>query len=343
VGTTRSGISRANVYQYPQWAFGPPPGYTEQPPMNEGGAEKLYTTLVKTPIVNLGVAVIERTSNSLIEPFFLGSPDQNDVQGYAGTPVNVNAYMFDFHADLGVAGASLPRQQRFWVAVDSGADPFTGKQLPGRYLLKMWKNDVKPPVVVPITKRVSAGRPLLAARVLDRQSGIDPFSLVIGYGRVLVGAAAFDPIAGLALFPLPIQAPRIKPGKTKAVMQASDNQEAKNVASIGNNPLPNTSFRSFRITAVNGPAVSWLIPTAGACVKGIVRLGVTATSTAAVRSVRFFDGSKLIKKVTRGPGSLYVADWRTRKVQTGRHTLRATALDRRGRTFSAARSLRVCR
>jgi subtilisin family serine protease len=342
-GTTRSGVSRANVYQYPQWAFGPPPGYTEQPPMNEGGAEKLYTTLVKTPIVNLGVAVIERTSNSLIHPFFLGSPDQNDVQGYAGTPVNVNNYMFDFHADLGVAGASFPRQQRFWIAVDSGADPFTGQQFPGGYLLKMWKNDVTPPTVVPITTRVSAGRPLIAARVLDSQSGIDPFSLVVAYNRVLVGAAAFDPISGLALFPLPAQAPVIKPGKTKAAMQAADNQEAKNVASIGNNPLPNTTFRTFTITGVNGPAVSWLIPTAGSCVKGVVRLGVTASSTASVRSVSFFDGTKLIKKVTRGPGSLYVADWGTGKVQTGRHVLRATALDGKGRTFTAARSLRVCR
>ena len=342
-GTTNSGPNRASVYRYPEWAFGPPSGYTEQPPMNEGGAEKLYTTLVKTPIVNLGVAVIERSANSLIDPFFLGSPDQNDVQGYAGTPVNVNGYMFDFHADLGVAGAGFPRQQRFWVAVDSGSDQFSGEQLPGAYLLKMWKNDVTPPALAPITTRVSSGRPLIAARVLDRQSGIDPFSLVIAYNRVLVGAAAFDPISGLALFPLPAAAPIIKPGKTAAVMEASDNQEAKNVASIGNNPMPNTTFRSFRITAVTGPAVSWLIPTAGACVKGVVRLGVTATSTAAVSAVRFYDGHSLIKKVKKGPGSLYVADWGTVKEQKGRHVLRATALDRQGRSFTAARAVRVCR
>jgi hypothetical protein len=311
--------------------------------MNEGGGEKLYTTLVKTPIVNLGVAVIERSANSIIDPFFLGSPDQNDVQGYAGTPVNVNGYMFDYHADLGVAGAAFPRQQRFWVAVDSGSDEFTGRQFPGDYLLKMWRNDVTPPAVRPITTRVSAGRPLIAARVLDRQSGIDPFSLVIAYNRVLVGAAAYDPASGLALFPLPAQAPVIKPGKTNAVMEVSDNQEAKNIASIGNNPMPNTTFRSFAIRAVRGPAVSWLVPPAGVCVKKVVRLGVSATSSAKVSAVRFYDGEKLIKKVTKGPGSLYVADWRTTKVKTGRHTLRATAVDRQGRSFSASRRLRVCR
>ena len=125
--------------------------------MDEAGGEKLYTTLVKTPIVNLGVAVIERSANAIIDPFFLGSPDQNDVQGYAGTPVNVNGYMFDYHVDLGVAGAAFPRQQRFWVAVDSGSDQFTGQQFPGDYLLKLWKNDVTPPAVLPITTRVSAG------------------------------------------------------------------------------------------------------------------------------------------------------------------------------------------
>ena len=37
VGTTKSGPSRANIYRYPEWAFGPPPGYTAQPPMDEAG------------------------------------------------------------------------------------------------------------------------------------------------------------------------------------------------------------------------------------------------------------------------------------------------------------------
>ena len=39
-GTTKSGPNRASVYRYPEWAFGPPSGYTEQPPMNEGGARE---------------------------------------------------------------------------------------------------------------------------------------------------------------------------------------------------------------------------------------------------------------------------------------------------------------
>jgi hypothetical protein len=251
--------------------------------------------------------------------------------------------MFDYHVDLGVAGVVFPRQQRFWIVVDSGSDPFSGEQLPGRYLLKMWRNDVTPPRVRLITSRVSVGHPLLAARVLDSQSGVDPLSLVIGYQNVLVGAAAYDPVSGLTLFPIPAQAPRVKAGKNVGVVEASDNQEAKNIATVGSNILPNTTFRGASITGVNGPAVSWLVPAAGNCAKGVVRLGVAASSTVTLRSVRFFDGKKLIKKVTRGPAGLYVADWRTARAGTGRHTLRATALDRKGRSFNAARSLRVCR
>ena len=133
-------------------------------------------------------------------------------------------------------------------------------------------NDVTPPALAPITTRVSAGRPLIAARVLDRQSGIDPFSLVIAYNRVLVGAAAFDPLSGLALFPLPAARAVIKPGKTEAAMEASDNQEAKNVASIGNEPHAEHDDPRPRSRPSTGPAVTWLAPNAGACVKGVVRL-----------------------------------------------------------------------
>ena len=62
----------------------------------------------------------------------LGSHDENDVQGYAGTPVNVNGLTFDYRADIGAAGAAFPRRSAYYVAVDSGRDVFTGKSLPGQ-------------------------------------------------------------------------------------------------------------------------------------------------------------------------------------------------------------------
>ena len=312
--------------------------------MNEGGAETLYATLVKKPLVNLGVAVVAESANSIVDPWFLGSPDQNDVQGYAGTPANVNPVMYDFHFDIGVAGAVFPRLQRFYVAVDSGSDPYTGQQHPGRYLLKMWRNDVTPPSIRFLTTRVTSGRPLLVARVLDPQSGVDPFSLVIGYRRVLVGAASFDPISGLALFPLPREAPSLKAGPTRAIVSASDNQEAKNVSTVGRNPLPNTRFRAITIRGVRGPALSWLEPGRRECVQPpSVRLAVVATSTTRILSVHFYDGKKSIAKVRRGPGGVYITDWGVKASDLGKHTLRATATDRKHRRYTARQSIRVCR
>ena len=79
--------------------------------MNESGAEKLYVTSVNKPIVNLGVAVEASSSGSLIDPWFLGSPDERDVQGDSGTPVNVNNYMFDYSVDIGAAGSTFPKSK----------------------------------------------------------------------------------------------------------------------------------------------------------------------------------------------------------------------------------------
>ena len=166
VADTLNGPNRVDEYCCPSEPFGPPPDYFGKP-MNELGAEKLYVTSVNKPLVNLGVAVMESSRGALIDPWFLGSPDERDVQGGSGTPVNVNNYMFDFQADIGAAGATFPRQQHFYVAVDSRTDPFSGRPLLGRYLLRSWQNDLKPPKIRLLTARVGAGRPTIVARVTD--------------------------------------------------------------------------------------------------------------------------------------------------------------------------------
>ena len=64
-------------------------------------------------------------------------------------------------------------------------------------MLRAWVDDVQPPLLGLLTSRVSAGRPTLAlARRSTAGAGVDPLSLVIGYGRALVGAAAYDPATG---------------------------------------------------------------------------------------------------------------------------------------------------
>jgi hypothetical protein len=343
-GDTRVGPNRVSLYCCPSEPFGPPPDYVGQP-MDESGAEKLYVGTVEKPLVNVGVSVFGSSNGSLIDPWFLGSKDEGDVQGYAGTPVNQNDLMFDFGIDYGAAGAELPRQQQFYVAVDSGSDPFTQQPLPGAYILRYWQNDLKPPTIQFLTTRVGVGRPTLIARVLDDKSGVDPLSLVIGYRHVLVGAALYDPFTGLAAFPLPSEAARIPAGKTRATLVASDFQEGKNISSTGTNLMPNTRFKRVTIQGMRGPAVTWLQPTEDDCVRQRTTLGlaVEASSNAPIVSVRFYVDGKQVRVLRRGAAGLFVTTWPVGGTKRGNHLLRALATDKHGKRRSATRGIRVCK
>jgi subtilisin family serine protease len=345
-GTTATGASKVDAYRYPTWAFGPPSDYGNEAGMDEDGAERLYSIDIDKPVANFGVSMLATEGGSLIDPWVLGSRDENDVQGAAGLPVNVNGYTFGYGADIGAAGAALPLPGKYYVSVDSGRDPFTHARLAGRYVMRSWVNDVDPPLILPVSTRVSAGRPIIVARTIDGlftpESGVDPLELVIGYQGVLVGAAAYDPISGLALFPLPSQAPALKAGKRVILMLSSDYQEAKNTASLSENVLPNTSVAALRLNVVKGPAVTWLFPEVRECVAKRAPLVVTASSTAKVRSVRWFvDGHRIA--VTRGgQASVYGTTWNRAGAKKGTHRLRSVVVDAMGRTAAARRTVRVC-
>jgi hypothetical protein len=254
----------------------------------------------------------------------------------------VNSLTFEFQFDNGVAAVDFPREGRYFVSVDSRADPYTDQPLRGPYLLHSWQNDVTPPRFRFLTKVVSAGRPMLAAIATDRRAGVDPLSLVIGYKQTLLLAALYDPGSGLVLWPLG-GAPKIGVGRTPLLAVASDYQESKNIDQAGADVLPNTAFRLLRLRAVAGPTVTWLLPKSRACAGKTEGLFVAAGSSRGVRSVRFFDGRRRIGKVKRGIEGLYLTPWRTGKAARGKHVLRAVVTDRRGATASARRVVRVCR
>jgi hypothetical protein len=341
-GDTITGENRVSTYCCPAAPFGPPPDYVG-PSMEQPGAETLYVTSIQKPVVNLGVSVQSSSAGSEIDPWFLGSPNERDVQGYAGTPVNVNALMFDYQVDVGAAGASFPKVQRFYVSVDSNADAFSHRAFPGRYVLRSWVNDVRPPRIRLVTKRVASGRPTIVARVLDSGSGVDPISLVLAYRGVLVGAVRYDADSGIAIFPLPVSAAKIPRGPTRAVITASDFQEAKNVNTVGDDILPNTAFRPVTITGVAGPALTWVTPAANECVARTAPLVVVASSTRRIRSVRFLVDGKQIDVDRRGTAGVYSASWPTRLVAAGRHDLTAIAVEAGGRALSSSLVARVCR
>jgi len=340
LGETVNGPNRVSAYCCPAAPFGPPPDYVG-PTMNETGTETLYVTSINQPVANIGVAV--EAATGLVHPWFLGSPNERDVQGYAGTPVSVNELTYDFGVDIGAAGASFPKVQRFYVSVDSGSDDFTHRSLPGAYVLRSWVNDMRPPKIKVLTKRVAAGRPTIVARVVDKGAGVDPLSLVIAYRGALVGAALYDPVSGTAIFPLPTQAPRIRAGRNPAVLSGSDFQEAKNVNSVGNDIQPNTAFRPVRIMGVSGPALTWVTPAENACVGKTAGLLVVASSTKRITSVRFLVDGKQIDIDRKGGSDLFAGSWKTQRAPAGRHALRAIATDAAGRTLASTRHVRVCR
>jgi subtilisin family serine protease len=335
-GDTSKGTSRVSTYRFPVAPFGFAP---DESPMNEDGSEQAYSLDVKKPVANAGVSVL--LQNAAVDPFFLGSLDESSVQGYTGTPVDVNDLTFDANFAISAAGEEFPRVQRYYIAVDSGRDIFTGQTFSGPYILRSWINDVKPPSLRVLTRTVTAGRPTIVVRTLDNQSGVDPYSLVIAYHNILVAPAIYDPLSGLAIIPLPKAAPALKKGRRQAIFASSDFQESKNVDTMGTSLMPNTRTLLTKLHVVKAPTVSWLLPAGGSCVASKVDLLLTAAAPGGIKTMRFtLDG----KKAGKGH-SADVQLWtgKVGKLRKGKHVLTAVVTNRRGRTAKAKLRFRTCK
>ena len=199
-----------------------------------------------------------------------------------------------------------------------------------------------PPSVQLLTTRVAAGRPTIVLRSLDSQSGVDPVSLTVGYHGILVGAASYDPVTGVAVFPLPATAPALESGAVKLRFVSSDYQEAKNIDTVGPSIMPNTRFAQASVTVVAGTAVDWIAPVANACLEQQQRLVVAASSTRHVSLVRFTLDGRRVAVVRHASSGLWSANVPASKLAKGRHTLRAVASDSKGAMASARRIVRVC-
>ncbi len=341
-GSTKSGQSFADRYRFPAAPFGHSPDYGVGPDMREDGAERLYSIRLRRRVVNVGAAVVSSSRSSLIDPFFLGSKDENDVEGYVGTPTNINGLTLGYRLPVGAAGSVFAQPGTYYVSVDSGRDEFTNRSLAGTFRLRSWVNDLRPPTLRVLTTRVTAGRPTVAVQVLDRGAGVDPYSLALSYGRVLVAAAAFDPFSGVALFPLPAAAPRIGTGTLRMTFLASDYQEAKNADVFGRDLMPNTRISAKRLRVVRRPTLTWLTPLPRQCVGRSVQLLIVASPPSTARAARFYDGKRRLRVLKRGVAGLYATTWRARGAKRGRHTLRAV-VQVGGKRLEATRVVRVCK
>jgi minor extracellular serine protease Vpr len=358
-GDTRSGEDRARVYRWPTSPFSILGIFGVDPSVLDDGKEKVYVLDLPKQAVNAGVVVVRPrpkldanitsllSSNQPIHPWFLNSLDENDVTGYAGIPVNVNGSMPDFLFSIGASGGVFLPAGRYYVSVDSGRDLFTGRPLHGPYVLRSWVNDVKPPKVELLTKRISSGRPTIVARVTDALAGVDPFSLRLFFGppkRIEeVGAATYDDTTGIATFSIPREALALEPGTQFMRIVAADYQEAKNIDTEGDSPRPNTRIFGLRVQAVARPTVSWVTPPTGRCLAPKQKLVVAANDNVRISSVGFFDGNRQIGRVRKDVSGLYEMTWSTRGKRKGTHVLTATASDVRGRESSAKRTVKICR
>ncbi|HEX5029105.1 MAG TPA: S8 family serine peptidase [Gaiellaceae bacterium] len=358
-GDTRIGDDRASVYRWPTSPFAILGIFGVDPSVNDDGKEKIYSLDITKQAVNAGVVVVRPqtrldapfeallSSNQPIHPWFMGSLDENDVLGYAGIPVNVNGSLPDFLFSVGASGGVFLPPGRYYISVDSGRDLFTGRSLAGRYTLRSWVNDVKPPTVRIITKQLSTGRPTIVAKVTDAKSGVDPHALQFSFGpatrRTSVGALMFDPATGIAVFSVPREAFPLEPGAQFMQIVASDYQEGKNINTESDSPLPNTRFQGFRAEAVPRPTVTWVTPEKGKCVASRQRLLVVANDNVQISSVGFFDGKRQIGRVRKNVAGLYELSWRSTGKRKGAHVLTAVASDVRGRESQASQTVRVCR
>ena len=274
----------------------------------------------------------------------LGSKDENDVQGYAGIPTDVNSLTFDANFDVGAAGVQFPRLQRFYVSVDSRADPFTNKPQKGQYLLNAWIDDLTPPAVRILTTRITAGRPLIVAQAVDLQSGVDPLSLVIGYSGALVGASAYDPESGIVVFGIPTAAPAFRPGKTRLIFQASDYQETKNINTVGDAIYPNTAFK--QLASDGRERADGDLDRAARARRARSRTTGSSSSLAPRRRSSRSRSPTTASRVgvdKTGPDGIYSIAWKTGSLKKGKHKLLATVEDASGRKAAAGRVVKVCK
>ena len=144
-GDTRTGQDHARVYRWPTSPWAVLGLLRHRPSVNDDGREKVYSLDIPRQAVNAGV-VIERPGDQdqrrdhrpalarTADPSLVPELARRERRtGYAGIPVNSNGLMPDFLFNVGAAGAVFLPPQRYFVSVDSGRDPFTGRSLAGPF------------------------------------------------------------------------------------------------------------------------------------------------------------------------------------------------------------------
>ena len=329
-------------YCCPSAPFGPPPNYVG-PTMNETGAET-STSRASTSPSSTSASRSSPLRRARIHPFVLGSKDENDVQGYAGIADRRQ------RADLRLRA----RHRRCRRVVPEAAALLRLGRLPRRRVHQpvaarrstsstSWveRPDATDHRAADETRRRRAADDRGAR--LDSGAGVDPLSLVIAYAACSSARRSTTRQAATSSSGCRRRCRQITPGTTPSIVLASDYQESKNINTVGNALMPNTTFLPVRSTSSPArPSRGWSRPRTHAR-SHATRLFVVAGSTTDVQRVVFRDGSHLIGQDRGRSGGVYSKLWRTSGSKHGVHHLTAIVHDSKGRTASAERVIRSAR
>ena len=193
------------------------------------GPELVFRVRLRRPAENFGVAVISRARGVRVEPRVVYGGDENRLTGPVGLPLNVNPYTSRFQVFTPAAGAIRPAAGAYDVVFDSGT-----RAGAGRFTFRFWVDDTVAPRLSLVSRTVGrVGRIRVAAR--DAGSGIDPRSITARVdGRL--ARARYVRRAGVIV----VGERRLRPGRHRLELTASDHQEAKNMENALK-ILPNTT------------------------------------------------------------------------------------------------------
>jgi len=230
-GNTAGKRSLVSTYRYPDGSLSCNCKTGVQTDLS--GPEQVFQYTLKAPATNLGAVVLSHARGVRVSPRLVVGGDENRLVGYTAIPVDINPYA-DFGRIVPAVGAIFPAPAVYDVVFDTPAGA-----KPGKFTFRFWVNDVTPPAVRLLTRRIRANGKI-RVRVTDAGSGVDPASLVV---RVDQSRPRFVYKGGI----LTISPGTLKRGPHRLTLVAADYQETKNMENTGP-VVPNT--RRFHATVV---------------------------------------------------------------------------------------------
>jgi len=221
-GTTAGGKSLVSTYRYPE--NGLACNCATGVPLDLSGPEQVFQLSVTKHVANIGAVILSRAKGVKVTPRLVVAGDENRLTGYDALPVNLNPYQDYGRVEPAVA-AIAPAPGKYDLVFDTPAGT-----KPGRFTFRVWSNDVTPPSIRILARKLGRAAPLRFA-VKDAGSGVDVGSIAAKVdGRVLSFVYSHGVLRFKGAF---------KSGTHHYTITVSDYEESKNMENVG--PiLPNT-------------------------------------------------------------------------------------------------------